>query len=155
MASPAFEAGRPSDLAVEVSRMLERTLKDARVLDLESLCIVAEQKVWAVRVDVHVVDHDGNLLDAAALAGLAALLHARCATVTGASVAIAGLTSCYRGLYARVCVCACVCARVCVCVRVCVRACVCVHVYLPACVCWLCCSAPMRVRLCDCAAGHT
>jgi exosome complex component RRP45 len=77
MASPAFEAGRPSELAVEVARILERTLKDSRVVDLESLCIVPEEKVWSVRVDVHVIDHDGNLVDAAVLAALTSLLHAR------------------------------------------------------------------------------
>ena len=31
-------------------------------------------KVWAVRVDLHVLDHDGNLVDACALSALAALL---------------------------------------------------------------------------------
>jgi hypothetical protein len=39
-------------------------LKECRAVDCESLCIVAGEKVWAVRVDVHVLDHCGNLFDA-------------------------------------------------------------------------------------------
>lgn len=77
MASPAFEPGRPSEYGVLLTRMLERTLKEARALDLESLCIVAEEKVWSVRVNVHVLDHCGNLTDTVALAALGALLHVR------------------------------------------------------------------------------
>lgn len=40
-----FDGGR-SEESIEVSRLLERTLKESRCLDLESLCIVAEEKVF-------------------------------------------------------------------------------------------------------------
>ncbi len=36
-------------------------------------------KVWSIRVDVHVLDHDGGLMDAIVLAAMAGLLHFRCA----------------------------------------------------------------------------
>ena len=62
MAAPSFEPGRPSPLAIELRRVLERGLKECRAVDCESLCIVAGEKVWAVRVDVHVLDHCGNLV---------------------------------------------------------------------------------------------
>lgn len=34
-------------------------------------------QVWWLRVDIHVLDHDGNLADAAVLSALAALLSFR------------------------------------------------------------------------------
>ena len=39
--------GNPVDEEItEVSRLLERLLKESRCLDMESLCISAEEKVW-------------------------------------------------------------------------------------------------------------
>lgn len=46
-------------------------------MDTESLCIIAGQKCFHVRADIHVLDHDGNLVDASCLALVAALLHFR------------------------------------------------------------------------------
>ena len=39
-------------------------------------------KVWSLRVDVHILDHNGNLADAASLSALAALLAFRRPEVT-------------------------------------------------------------------------
>ncbi|XP_063970350.1 exosome complex component RRP45-like [Lytechinus pictus] len=90
MASTTFEAGRLSDYGVELNRLLERTVKDSRALDVESLCIVAGEKVWKIRLDVHVLNHDGNILDSACIAAIAALSHFRRpdVTVIGESVTI-------------------------------------------------------------------
>ncbi|KAK7790710.1 hypothetical protein R5R35_007950 [Gryllus longicercus] len=82
MGAPHFEAGRQSDLAVQLNRLLEKCIKDSRCVDLESLCITAEEKVWAVRVDVNILNHEGNLVDAASLAALTALSHFRRPDVT-------------------------------------------------------------------------
>ena len=83
MASPNFEAGRPAaSLVSEVSRVVERGLRESRAVDTESLCIVGGVKVWSLRVDCHVLDHGGNLIDAAALASIAALLNYRRPDVT-------------------------------------------------------------------------
>ncbi len=73
MASQEFESGRPGESAVEVSRIIERSLRDSMALDIESLVILSGLKVWHVKCDVHVLDHDGNLMDACSLAALAAL----------------------------------------------------------------------------------
>ena len=62
MASPHFESGRPSDKSVELSRVIERGIRESRALDTEALCILAGQKVWTVRCDIHVVDYEGNLV---------------------------------------------------------------------------------------------
>ncbi|XP_030836167.1 exosome complex component RRP45 [Strongylocentrotus purpuratus] len=90
MASTTFEAGRLSDYGIELNRLLERTVKDSRAVDVESLCIVAGEKVWKIRLDVHVLNHDGNILDSACIAALAALSHFRRpdVTVIGESVTI-------------------------------------------------------------------
>lgn len=77
MASPAFEANRPTETEVLLSRTLEKTVRRSGALDVESLCLVAGQKCWSIRVDLHVLSHDGNLTDAACLAVVAALRHFR------------------------------------------------------------------------------
>lgn len=60
-----------------LSRLLEKTIRRSGALDTESLCIVAGQKCFHVRADLHVLDHDGNLVDASCLALVAALMHYR------------------------------------------------------------------------------
>lgn len=77
MASPAFEVNRPTETEVLLSRTLEKTIRRSGALDVESLCLVAGQKCWSVRVDVHALSHDGNLTDAACLAVVASLRHFR------------------------------------------------------------------------------
>jgi exosome complex component RRP45 len=77
MASPAFEPGRPTEQEVLLSRLLEKTLRRSGAVDTESLCLIAAQKVWSVRADVHVLSYDGNLIDASCVAVLAALQHFR------------------------------------------------------------------------------
>ncbi|PQE08196.1 exosome complex exonuclease RRP45 protein [Rutstroemia sp. NJR-2017a WRK4] len=77
MASPAFETNRPTESEVLLSRLLEKTLRRSSALDTESLCLIAGQKCWSVRVDVHILSHDGNLIDASCIAIIAALRHFR------------------------------------------------------------------------------
>ncbi|KAJ1568866.1 Exosome complex component RRP45 [Cladochytrium tenue] len=77
MASPAFQGGRLTDEEVLVSRMLEKALRKSRAVDTEGLCIVSGEKVWSIRIDVHVLDDDGNVVDCACIAAVAALLHFR------------------------------------------------------------------------------
>lgn len=68
----------PADrLAMALRGNVERVIRDSRAVDTEALCIIAGKKVWAVSVDVSIVDADGNCIDAAHLAAMAALLHAR------------------------------------------------------------------------------
>ncbi|KAG0647738.1 Ribosomal RNA-processing 45 [Hyphodiscus hymeniophilus] len=93
MASPAFEVSRPTPTELLLSRLLEKTIRRSQALDTESLCLLAGQKVWAVRADVHVLSHDGNLVDAASIAVIAALQHFRRpdVSVEGESVVVFGL----------------------------------------------------------------
>lgn len=85
MASPAFENGRPSEYSVEINRLLERCLKEAKAIDVESLCLIAGEKVWAVRVDVLVLNDAGNLIDLSCIAAISALSHFRRPDVTVSS----------------------------------------------------------------------
>ncbi|MFH0711109.1 MAG: exosome complex protein Rrp42 [Candidatus Aenigmatarchaeota archaeon] len=73
LSSPDFESGPPSEDAVELARVVDRGLRESHCLDLEKLCVTPKEKVWSVYVDLHIINHQGNLLDACALAAIAAL----------------------------------------------------------------------------------
>jgi len=59
-------------------------------IDTEALCIRAGEKVWAVNVNIHILDDGGNLIDAVSIATISALLHFRRpdVSITGDSVTI-------------------------------------------------------------------
>lgn len=82
MAEESVGAQRSPPIAIEIARIIEREFKDTQALDSEALCIVAGEKVWQLRVDIFLLDHGGNLTDAAALAAVAALQHFRLPEVT-------------------------------------------------------------------------
>ena len=73
IASPDFESGPPNENAIELARVVDRGVRESESIDLEKLCLKEGEKVWEVFVDVHIINHDGNLIDAAALAAVAAL----------------------------------------------------------------------------------
>ncbi|XP_063074345.1 exosome complex component RRP45 [Engraulis encrasicolus] len=77
MASPAFEANKQSELLVKLNRQLERCLQTSKCFDMESLCIISGEKVWRINVDVHVLNHDGNIMDAVSVAAITSLSHFR------------------------------------------------------------------------------
>ena len=77
LASPFFEPGPPGEQAIELARVVDRGIRESKVLDVKSLCIQKGRKVQVVYVDVYVLDHDGNLIDAAAMAALGALVNAK------------------------------------------------------------------------------
>ena len=73
MASPDFESGPPQADAIELARVVDRGVRESQVIELEKLCIEPKEKVWIIFIDIHILDYDGNLFDAASLASLAAL----------------------------------------------------------------------------------
>ncbi|PHH76962.1 hypothetical protein CDD82_3736 [Ophiocordyceps australis] len=77
MVAPSFEVNRPTETEMLLSRLLEKTIRRSGALDTESLCLIAATKCWSVRADLHVLSHDGNLLDTSCLALVAALRHFR------------------------------------------------------------------------------
>lgn len=77
LASPTFEPGPPDENSVELARVVDRGIRESKAMDLESLCVEPGKKVFVVFVDVYVLNHDGNLIDASALAALAALVNTK------------------------------------------------------------------------------
>jgi len=73
MASESFEGGPPDQDSIEVARVIDRGIREGRAVDLEKLCMEPGKEVWILFLDVHVLDYDGNLFDAANIGALAAL----------------------------------------------------------------------------------
>ena len=77
LASPDFEAGPPREDAIELARVVDRGIRESQIIDVNQLCIIPREKVWMIFIDIHILDYDGNLFDAASLASLAALMTAK------------------------------------------------------------------------------
>jgi exosome complex component RRP42 len=77
LASPTFEAGPPDENSIELARVVDRGIRESKAIDLKKLCISPGEKVFMVFVDIYILDHDGNLIDAAATAALGALVNAK------------------------------------------------------------------------------
>jgi exosome complex component RRP42 len=77
LASPEFEGGPPGEESKELSRVVDRGIRESKSIDLEKLSIISGKKVFIVFVDVYILNHDGNLIDASALAALAALTNTK------------------------------------------------------------------------------
>jgi exosome complex component RRP42 len=77
LASSTFEPGPPDENSIELARIVDRGIRESKVIDVEKLVIEPAKKVFVVFVDVYVLNHDGNLIDASALAALAALVNTK------------------------------------------------------------------------------
>jgi exosome complex component RRP42 len=77
LASPGFEPGPPDESSIELARIVDRGIRESKAIDMEKLCVDPGKKVFVVFVDVYVLNHDGNLIDASALAAMAALLNTK------------------------------------------------------------------------------
>jgi len=77
LASPTFEPGPPNEDSIELARVVDRGIRESKTIDFKKLCIKPGKKVFVIFVDVYVLNHDGNLIDASALAALAALLNTK------------------------------------------------------------------------------
>ena len=77
LASPVFESGPPSEDSIELSRVVDRGIRSSNAVDIASLYIGeapdGKPVVWSVWLDLYILDHDGNLIDAAALAAMSAI----------------------------------------------------------------------------------
>jgi exosome complex component RRP42 len=74
IASPEFEPGPPREDAIEMARVVDRGIRESGAIDIKKLCITVGESVWIVFIDVHVLNDDGNLIDASCLAAIAALM---------------------------------------------------------------------------------
>jgi exosome complex component RRP42 len=76
MAFPTFEPGPPNEESIEIARVVDRGIRESKMIDLEKLCIEPGKKVMIVFIDIDVIDYDGNLIDACTLGCLTALKNA-------------------------------------------------------------------------------
>ncbi len=77
ISSERFESGPPRFPAIELGRVLDRSIRESKFIEIEKLCIKEGEKVWTVFIDVYSINDDGNLLDAAGIGIIAALKMAK------------------------------------------------------------------------------
>ncbi|MFH1972263.1 MAG: exosome complex protein Rrp42 [archaeon] len=82
LASELYEAGPPDINAIELSRVVDRGIRECHAINFEKLCIEEGEKVWMIFIDIYPINADGNLADACALAAMAALKDAKFPTLT-------------------------------------------------------------------------
>ena len=68
-----WEPGPPSPESIELGRVVDRGIRESGCIDVDNLCIIPGEKAWQVILDLFAISDDGNLFDAFALAGIAAL----------------------------------------------------------------------------------
>ena len=69
--SPLAEARGISQ--AELTRLLDRSIRESDAIDTESLCIIGGEKVWLISCDIRVLDFSGgNVIDASLLAAMGA-----------------------------------------------------------------------------------
>src|SRR3989344_5034587 len=88
LSNPDYEPGPPSIKAIELARVIDRGIREAKAIDLKKLCITPGEKAWFVIVDIIALNDGGNLLDVAGLAALAALKTAKFPVVDAETGAI-------------------------------------------------------------------
>ncbi|MHA2174528.1 MAG: exosome complex protein Rrp42 [Candidatus Hodarchaeales archaeon] len=79
ISSPSHESGPPGPQAIELARVVDRGIRESKVIPMKDpkICVIPGKKVWILFVDIYILDDGGNLLDASALAAMAALVNTR------------------------------------------------------------------------------
>ncbi|MFH1376732.1 MAG: exosome complex protein Rrp42 [Candidatus Woesearchaeota archaeon] len=73
LSSPDFFPGPPDQRAIELARVIDRGIRESKMIDFKKLCIKEGELVWIIFLDIYTINNAGNLLDASALAAIAAL----------------------------------------------------------------------------------
>ena len=77
LSSPYAEPGPPSEEAIELARVVDRGIRESKMVDLGKLNLVSGKSVIAIFVDCNVMNVDGNLFDATSYAVVSALRTAK------------------------------------------------------------------------------
>ncbi len=77
LSNERFESGPPDAASIELSRIIDRGIRESRMIDLKKLCIESGEKVWGVMVDILPLNSSGNLIDVCFMAAVIALKNAR------------------------------------------------------------------------------
>ncbi len=75
LASPDFENGPPRQESIEISRVIDRGIRESGAINFNEL--VVGEEVWIMFLDIHVLDYDGNVFDAGSIASLLALMNTK------------------------------------------------------------------------------
>ncbi|MFB6199469.1 MAG: exosome complex protein Rrp42 [Candidatus Nanohaloarchaea archaeon] len=74
MAAREYESGPPQEPGVELARVVDRGIRESEAVNLEKLCINEGEDVYTLFLDIHVLNDDGNLIDASSLGAMTALM---------------------------------------------------------------------------------
>lgn len=77
LSNPEYEPGPPGIKAIEVARVTDRGIREAKAVDLKKLCLIPGEKAWFITIDIITINDAGNLFDAASLAAMAVLKSAK------------------------------------------------------------------------------
>lgn len=83
MSSPNFESGPPKIEAIELSRVVDRGVRESGAIDYKKLCVKPGELVWTIIVDIVPLNVAGNLFDVSALAVMLAIKDAKFPEIEG------------------------------------------------------------------------
>jgi len=86
MASRLYESGPPTIKSIELARVVDRGIRESHSIDMKKLCVTPGEKVWSVSIDIIAINDDGNLMDVASIAAIAALKNAKIPPVVDGKV---------------------------------------------------------------------
>ena len=86
LSNPDFEPGPPTIQAIEIARVVDRGIRESKAIDFRKLCIREGEKAWIIMIDIVTINDAGNLIDASALAALAALKDMRFPSLDGEKI---------------------------------------------------------------------
>jgi len=76
LASPLFERGPPDEQSIELARVVDRGIRHADCVQTKKLCIKEKEAVYILFIDMYVINHGGNLIDAGGVSALTTLISA-------------------------------------------------------------------------------
>ncbi len=77
IASPEFELGPPGEQSIELARVVDRGIRHSSAIQRTSLSIEAGEHVYLIMLDLYILADHGNLIDAASLAAIGALMNTK------------------------------------------------------------------------------
>lgn len=73
LSNPKHEPGPPGIESIELSRVVDRGIRESHCIDMKKLCIEKGEKVWSIMIDIVPINDDGNMMDVSGFAALCAL----------------------------------------------------------------------------------
>ncbi len=63
-----------NEFRIKISNYLEKSLRESKALDSNSLCVIPNKLVWKIVIDINIINYDGNATDASLISALASWL---------------------------------------------------------------------------------